>query len=52
MNTHKIWYWETIILLVDFNGFEVWSHTQKGENRPRVFERRVLRTIFGPKGKK
>jgi hypothetical protein len=30
-------------------GCETWSLTLREENRPRVFENRVLRRIFGPK---
>ena len=30
-------------------GSETWSLTFRGECRPRVFENRVLRRIFGPK---
>jgi hypothetical protein len=29
---------------------ETWSFTLKEEHRLRVFENRVLRRIFGPKG--
>jgi hypothetical protein len=31
-------------------GCETWSLTLREEHRPRVFENRVLRRIFGPKG--
>ena len=30
-------------------GCETWSGTLREERRPRVFENRVLRRIFGPK---
>jgi hypothetical protein len=30
-------------------GFETWSVTLREEHRPRVFENRMLRKIFGPK---
>jgi hypothetical protein len=30
-------------------GSETWSLTFRGECRPRVFENKVLRRIFGPK---
>ena len=30
-------------------GCETWSLTLKEERRPRVFENRVLRKVFGPK---
>jgi hypothetical protein len=42
--------WETIILLVVLYGCETWSVTLREEHRLRVFENRVLRGIFGPKG--
>jgi hypothetical protein len=32
-------------------GYETWSFTLKDECRLSVFENRVLRTVFGPKGK-
>jgi hypothetical protein len=32
-----------------FVGYETWSLTLKEEHRLRVFEKRVLRRIFGPK---
>jgi hypothetical protein len=31
-------------------GYETWSHTLREERRVRVFENRMLRRIFGPKG--
>jgi hypothetical protein len=37
------------ILPVVFYGCETWSLTLREERRPRVFENRVLRRIFGPK---
>ena len=39
----------TIILHVALFGCEIWSLTLREERRPRVFENRVLRTVFGPK---
>ena len=39
----------TITLPAVFHGFETWSLTLREERRLRVFESRVLRTIFGPK---
>jgi hypothetical protein len=30
-------------------GFESWSLKLREEHKPRVFENRVLRRIFGPK---
>ena len=45
--TFKIY--RTIILPVVLYGCETWSLTLREERRPRVFENRVLRRIFGPK---
>ena len=45
----KIKIYRTIILLVVLYGCESWSLTLREERRPRVFENRVLRRIFGPK---
>jgi hypothetical protein len=39
----------TIILPVVLYGCETWSLTLREERRPRVFENRVLRRIFGTK---
>jgi hypothetical protein len=39
----------TIILPVVFYACETCSVTLREEHRPRVFENRVLRNIFGPK---
>jgi hypothetical protein len=41
---------KTIILSVVLYGCETWSLTLREEHRLRVFENRVLRGIFGPKG--
>jgi hypothetical protein len=38
----------TIILPVVFCGHGIWSFTLREEPKPRVFENRVLRKIFGP----
>jgi hypothetical protein len=38
-----------MILPVVLYGCETWSLTLREEHRPRVFENRVLRRIFGPK---
>jgi hypothetical protein len=38
-----------IILPVVLYRYEIWSLTLREECRPRVFENRVLRRIFGPK---
>ena len=40
--------YRTIILPVVLIGCETWSLTLMGERRLRVFEKRVLRRIFGP----
>jgi hypothetical protein len=45
----KIKIYRTIILSVVLCGCETWSLTLREEHRPRVFEQRVLRRIFGPK---
>jgi hypothetical protein len=41
--------YKNIILAVAFYGCEMWSLTLKEEHILRVFEKRVLRRIFGPK---
>jgi hypothetical protein len=46
----KIRIYKTIILPVVLYGCETWSLTLREEYRLRVFENRVLRRIFGPKG--
>jgi hypothetical protein len=45
----KIKIYGTIILPVLY-GCETWSLTLREERRVRMFENRVLRRIFGPKG--
>ena len=40
----------TIILHVVLYGCETWSLTLREEHKLRVYENRVLRRIFGPKG--
>jgi hypothetical protein len=45
----KIKTYKTIIFPVVLYGCETWSLTLREEHRPRVFENRVLRGIFGPK---
>jgi hypothetical protein len=45
----KVKIYETIILPVVLYGCETWSLTLREEHRLRVFEKRVLRRIFGPK---
>jgi hypothetical protein len=46
----KIRIYKTIILPVVLYRCETWSPTLRREHRLRVFENRVLRRIFGPKG--
>jgi len=46
----KIKIYRTIILPVVLYGYETWSLKLREECRLRVFENRVLRRIFGPKG--
>jgi hypothetical protein len=41
---------KTMILPVVLYGCEIWSPTLREEHRLRVFEKRVLRRIFGLKG--
>jgi len=45
----KIKIYTTIILPVVLYGCETWSLTFREERRLRVFEKRVLRRVFGPK---
>jgi hypothetical protein len=46
----KVKIYKTIILPVVLYGCETWSLTLREGHRLRVFENRVLRRIFGPKG--
>jgi hypothetical protein len=46
----KIKIHRTVIFLVVLYGCETWSLTLREERSLRVFENRVLRRIFGPKG--
>jgi hypothetical protein len=46
----KIRIYKTIILPVILYGCETWSLTLREEHRLRVFEKRVLRRTFGPRG--
>ena len=46
----KIKIYRTIILPVSLYGCETWSLTLREERRLGLFENRVLRRIFGPKG--
>jgi hypothetical protein len=45
----KVEVYRTIILPVVLYGCETWSLTMREECRLRVFENRMLRSIFGPK---
>jgi len=45
----KIKIYRTVILPVVLYGCETWSLTLREERRLRVFEKRVLRKVFGPK---
>jgi hypothetical protein len=45
----KIRIYKTIIFTVVLYGCETWSLILREEHRLRVFEKRVLRRIFGPK---
>jgi hypothetical protein len=45
----KIKTYKTIILLLVLYGCETWSLTLRKEHGLRVFEKRVLRRIFGPR---
>jgi hypothetical protein len=46
----KIKIYKSVILPVVLYGCEKWSLTLREDHRLRVFENRVLRKIFGPKG--
>jgi hypothetical protein len=46
----KINIYKTIILPVVLYGCGTWPLTLKEESKLRVFENRILRRIFGPKG--
>jgi hypothetical protein len=46
----KIKTYVTTILPFVLLGYHTWSLTFRGENRPRVFKKRVLRRIFWPRG--
>ena len=47
----KIKIYRTIILPVILYECETWSLTLREERKLRVFENRVLRRVFGPKGR-
>jgi hypothetical protein len=46
----KIKIYKTTVLPVVLYGCETWSLTLREEHRLRVFENRVLKRTFGPKG--
>jgi hypothetical protein len=46
--TSKLQIYKTIIQPIVTYGCETWAKTVTEQNRPRLFERRVLRKIFGP----
>jgi hypothetical protein len=46
----QIGIYKTIILPVVLYGCEIWSLKLREEHKLSVFENRVLRRIFGPKG--
>jgi hypothetical protein len=48
----KIGIFKTVTLPVVLYGCETWSVTLREEHRLRVFENKVLRTIFRPNGMK
>ena len=48
-NSRKIKTYRTIILPVVLYGCGTWSLTLREEHKPRMFENRVLRKMFGPK---
>jgi hypothetical protein len=50
MKNLKMRIYKTIILPVVLYGCKTWSLALRKEHRLRVFENRVLRRIFGPKG--
>jgi hypothetical protein len=45
----KVRIYKAIILPVVLHGCETWPLRVRDENKPRVFENKVLRRIFGPK---
>jgi hypothetical protein len=45
----KVKVYKTIILPVVLYGCETWSPTLRDEHRLRVFDKRLLRTVFEPK---
>ena len=45
----KIKIYRIIILPVILYGYEIWSLTLREEGRLRVFQKRILRRIFGPR---
>jgi hypothetical protein len=49
ISTIRVKIYRTIILPIVFYWFETWSPTLMEERRLRVFVKRVLRRIFGPR---
>ena len=49
-SNRKIDFYITIILSLVLYEYESWLLTMRDEHRPRVFENRVVRKIFGSKG--
>jgi hypothetical protein len=41
-------YYQLVVFLVILYGYESWTFAVREEHRPRVFEGRLLRGIFGP----
>jgi hypothetical protein len=50
LSKNRIKIYRTVILLVVFYGFGTWSLTLRERHKLNVFENRLLRKIFGPKG--
>jgi hypothetical protein len=48
----KVRIYKTIVLSLVLYGCETWSLTLMDEHKQRVFENRVLKRIFGPKGER
>jgi hypothetical protein len=46
----KVKIYKTVIVPIILYGCETWSLKLRDEHRLRVFEKRVLKSIFGPKG--
>jgi hypothetical protein len=46
----KIRLYKTMLLPVVVYGYETWFLTLREEHRLKIFENRMLRRVFGPKG--